>query len=232
MRFDTVPVVAAFLLLTAPAAVAEPGPPVCAESAWHALPQRPYVAFRRLEAENPKTGRQAWMEVRTAVGGDGVLMIEVLGEGGSEQIRNKVFRAALERERSLLARRPSAHASGETDTYECSAPVPDASGLLRIPLKPGPKGGDNLVVGNMFLQPSTGDVVRVAGRLVKNPSFWVSHVDVEWSYARVHNDIVLPVYLQSTAKLKIFGLSTFRMTYDYLSVDGQPVASSTLASRH
>jgi hypothetical protein len=48
----------------------------------------------------------------------------------------------------------------------------------------------------------------------------------------VHNDIVLPVYLQSTAKLKIFGLSTFRMTYDYLSVDGQPVASSTLASRH
>ena len=110
--------------------------------------------------------------------------------------------------------------------------MPDASGLLRIPLKPGPKGGDNLVIGNMFLQPSTGDVVRVAGRLVKNPSFWVSHVDVEWSYARVHNDIVLPVFLQSTAKLKIFGLSTFRMTYDYLSVDGQPVANSTLASRH
>ena len=83
----------------------------------------------------------------------------------------------------------------------------------------------------MFLEPSTGDVVRVSGRLAKNPSFWVSHVDVEWSYARVHNDIVLPVSLQSTAKVKIFGISTFRMTYDYLSVDGQPVASSA-ASRH
>ena len=70
---------------------------------------------------------------------------------------------------------------------------------------PGPKGGDNLVIGNMFLQPSTGDVVRVAGRLAKSPSFWVSQVDVEWSYARVHNDIVLPVCLQSAAKVKIFG---------------------------
>ena len=232
MRSDTVPVVAAFLLLTASAAVAEPRPSGCAESTFYALPQRPYVAFRRLEAENPKTGKQAWMEVRTAVGADGVLTIDVLGEGGSEQIRSRVFRAALERERSLLAKRPSAHAMGETDNYECSTPVPDASGLLRIPLRPGPKGGENLVVGHMFLQPSTGDVVRVAGRLAKNPSFWVSHVDVEWSYARVLNDIVLPVSLQSTAKLKIFGVSTFRMTYDYLSVDGQPVSSSTLASRH
>jgi hypothetical protein len=231
MRSHTVPVVAAFLLLTASAAAAEPRPATCAESALFALPQRPYVAFRRLEAENPKTGKQAWMEVRTAVGADGVLMIEVLAEGGSEQIRNRVFRAALERERSQLAKRPPAQAMGEADTYECSTPVADASGLLRIPLRPGPKGGDNLVVGDMFLQPSTGDVVRVAGRLAKSPSFWVSHVDVEWSYARVHNDIVLPVSLQSTAKLKVFGLSTFRMTYDYLSVDGQPVASSTLASK-
>lgn len=231
MRSDTVPVIVALLLVTASAAGAEP-PPACAESAWYALPQRPYIAFRRLEAENPKTGKQAWMEVRTAVGADGVLMIDVLAEGGSEQIRNRVFRAALERERNLLAKRSSAHAIGEAGTYECSEPVPDASGLLRVPLRPGPKGGDNLVVGHMFLQPSTGDVVRVAGRLVKNPSFWVSQVDVEWSYARVHNDVVLPVSMQSTAKLKIFGLSTFRMTYDYLSVDGQPVASSTLASRH
>ena len=232
MTSSSVTVVAGLLLFATASATAGPRDTACAESAWYALPRRPYVAFRRLEAENAKTSSQAWMDVRTTVGRDGILLVEVLAEGGSEQIRGRVFRAALERERSLLAKRPSAHATSETDPYQCSAPVPDRSGLLRVPLRPGPKGGDNLVVGDLFLQPSTGDVVRVAGRLVKNPSFWVSHVDVEWSYARVHNDIVLPVSMQSTAKLKIFGLSTFRMTYDYLSVDGHPVASSTVASRH
>ena len=81
------------------------------------------------------------------------------------------------------------------------------------------------------MQPSTGDLVRVAGRLSKSPSFWVSQVDVEWRYARVHNDVVLPVSLYSTAKVRVFGPSTFRMTYDYVSVDGQPVAVGTRASR-
>ena len=233
MWFNTVPVVAAVLLLAAPGAMAAPLKPACAESAWYAQPQRPYVAFRRLEAEIVKTGKQAWMEVRTTLASDGILTVEVLSEGGSEQIRNKVLRAALERERSLLAKRPSpsAYVSAETETYECPEPEPDASGLLRIPLRPGRKGGDNLVIGHMFLQPSTGDVVRVAGRLAKSPSFWISQIDVEWSYARVHNDIVLPVCLQSTARVKIVGLSTFRMTYDYLSVDGQPVSSGSRASR-
>jgi hypothetical protein len=220
------------LLLTASATTAEPRVAGCVESAWQALPLRPYVAFRRLEAENAKTGRQAWMEVRTTLGGDGSLSVEVLAEGGSQQIRNRVFRVALERERSLLAKRASGRAIARPETSECAKPEPHSSGLLRIPLGPAPAGGDNQVIGHIFLQPSTRDVVRVAGRLAKSPSFWISQVDVEWSYARVHNDIVLPVVLQSTAKLKIFGVSTFRMTYEYSSVDGQPVSSSALASRY
>ncbi len=232
MRSNTVPFATAILLFTALGAVASPRDAACAESAWYALPQRPYVAFRRLEAENVKSGKHAWMDVRTTVGSDGILMVEILAEGGSEHIRNRVFRAALERERTLLAKRFSRNSSAETGTYECSEAEPDASGLLRVALRAGPKGGDNLVIGNMFLQPSTGDVVRVAGRLAKSPSFWVSQVDVDWSYARVHNDIVLPVCLQSAARVKIFGLSTFRMTYEYVSVDGQPVTSTALASRH
>jgi len=232
VRSNTVPFATAILLLTALGAAASPRGTACAESAWYALPQRPYVAFRRLEAENAKSGKQAWMDVRTTVGSDGILVVEILAEGGSEQIRNRVFRAALARERTLLAKRSSGQVSAEAGTYECTEAEPDVSGLLRVPLRPGPKGGDNLVIGHMFLQPSTGDVVRVAGRLAKSPSFWVSQVDVDWSYARVHNGIVLPVCLQSAARVKIFGLSTFRMTYDYLSVDGQPVSSTALASRH
>jgi len=223
--------VATILLLLSAGATADLHNPVCGETTRYSAPQRPYVAFRRLEAENAKSGRQGWLEARTTVGNDGHLVVEVLAEGGSEYIRNKVLRAALEAEQNLVAKRLPVQPPTPPDAYECADRQPDESGLLRVPLRPRRKGGESLVIGHMFLQPSTGDVVRVSGRLARNPSFWISQVDVEWLYARVHKDTVLPVSLSSIAKVKMFGLSTFRMTYDYLSVDGEPVSVGSRASR-
>jgi len=221
--------VAAVLLMLGTGAAADSPSSACGETVGYSAPQ-PYVAVRRLEAENRKSGKQGWMEARTTLGNDGLLAVEVLAEGGSEYIRNKVLRAALEGERQLVARRLPVHPPTPPDAYESAEPVPDESGLLRVPLRPGRKESDGLVIGHMFLQPSTGDVVRVVGRLTKSPSFWISQVDVVWEYARV-NDTVLPVSFYSTAKVKMFGPSTFRMTYDYLSVDGEPILSGSRASR-
>ena len=229
------PLVATVMLLLVSGVMATPHSPGCGEAMAFAAPQRPYVAFRRLEAENQKSGRQGWLDVRTELGTDGLLTVEVLDEGGSEYIRNKVLRAALDGERQLIATR-SAGPVPSVDTTTCNQSQVDgsgvdASGLVRVPVKPGRKGDAGLVYGNIFLQPGTGDLVRVEGRLAKNPSFWVSQVDVSWTYAKVHNDIVLPVSLHSVAKVKMFGPSTFHMTYDYRSVDGQAVAAGSRASR-
>ncbi len=233
MRFRA-PLVATVILLLVSGVMATPHSMRCGEATAFAAPQRPYVAFRRLEAENPKSGRQGWMEVRTELGTDGLMKVDVLDEGGSDYIRNKVLRAALDGERQLIATRSAGlvpSVDTDTNTETCSASQVDASGLVRVPLKPGRKGDVGLIFGNMFLQPDTGDLVRVEGRLAKNPSFWVSQVDVSWTYARVHHNIVLPVSLHSVAKVKMFGPSTFRMTYDYRSVDGQAVSTGSRASR-
>ena len=117
-----------------------------------------------------------------------------------------------------------------SDSYECGEAQLERSGLLRMPLRPKQKSR-NLVVGDLFLQPSTRDVVSVKGQLAKSPSFWISRVDVEWTYRRVHKQLVLPVSLESTANVKMFGPSTFRMTYDYESVNGEPILRRTRASR-
>jgi hypothetical protein len=224
------PLVATVILLLVSGVMATPHSTGCGEATAFAAPQRPYVAFRRLEAENLKSGRQGWMDVRTELGTDGLLKVDVLDEGGSDYIRNKVLRAALDGERQLIATRSTAPVPS-VDSTTCSESQVDASGLVRVPLKPGRKGDVGLIFGNMFLQPGTGDLVRVEGRLAKNPSFWVSQVDISWTYARVHNDIVLPVSLHSVAKVKMFGPSTFHMTYDYRSVDGQAVTTGSRASR-
>jgi hypothetical protein len=201
----------------------------CAEETPDLLPSIPYSAIRRLEAENRKTGRQGWMEVRTTFDRDGILTITVLSEGGSEQIRNKVLRAALQAEQDAVKRRRGTSAAA-ADNYECGEAQLEQSGLLRLPLRPKEKSR-NLVVGDLFMQPATRDVVSVKGQLAKSPSFWISRVDVEWTYRRIHKQQVLPVSLQSTANVKMFGPSTFRMTYDYESVDGEPILRRTRASR-
>ena len=96
----------------------------CVEAIGYPVTQRPHVAFRRLEAENPKSGRQGWMEVRTTLGNDGLLSVEVLSEGGSDYIRNKVLRAALQREQDLIAKRLKEHESPASDVTPCGEPQP------------------------------------------------------------------------------------------------------------
>ena len=85
MRRYLLPVVAMLLVWGASGPAAEPRARTCVDSAAFALPQRPYVALRRLEAENERSGRQGWLEVKTTFS-EGSLVIEFLNEGGSEQI--------------------------------------------------------------------------------------------------------------------------------------------------
>ena len=221
------PVVAMLLVMTASASAEAAA--ACSEETPDLLPSIPYSAIRRLEAENRKTGLQGWMEVRTTLDRDGILTVTVLSEGGSEQIRSKVLLAALKAEQEVMKRRRGTP-TATVGSYECGEAQLERSGLLRLPLRPKEKSR-HLVVGDLFMQPATRDLVSVKGQLAKSPSFWISRVDVEWIYRRVHRQQVLPVSLQSTANVKMFGPSTFRMTYDYESVNGEPILRRTRASR-
>jgi hypothetical protein len=67
-----------------------------------------------------------------------------------------------------------------------------------------------------------GVLTRLEGRLAKSPSFWITRVDVVRAYRRF-NGVLMPVSLESTAKLRFFGSSTLRMTYHYSHIDERPV---------
>ena len=79
-----------------------------------------------------------------------------------------------------------------------------------------------LVAGVMLLRPDQGELVRVEGRLARNPSFWVRNVDIVRTYERI-GGVVVPVAMDSKAHIRFFGSATFRMTYSYAEINGQPV---------
>lgn len=185
----------------------------------------PYRAFRRLEGGVTGGDRQGWLEAWTEFSPSRGFTYEVVGEGGSEYIRNKVLRGMLKTEQELLARGRRLRASLEAKNYEFVDGGADDNGLQRIVMKPVKKS-DGIVNGTLLFDPAAGLMTQIRGRLVKSPSFWIRDVDVTWRFAHVHGHIV-PVEMLSSGRVRMFGRSNFKMSYDYESIDGRRVKSET-----
>lgn len=186
-----------------------------------------YRAFRRLEGGLSSSTKQGWLEAWTEfVPGRG-FRYEVVREGGHEYVRQKVLRNLLNSEQDLLARGKPLRALLVASNYAFEDGGITENGLQRIVLKAARKS-DGIVNGSLFLEPEAGSLVRIEGRLVKSPSFWIRDVDVTWNYATL-GDHELPVEMISSGRVRLFGRSTFKMLYDYVSIDGRPVSGGTKA---
>jgi hypothetical protein len=181
-----------------------------------------FRVMRHVDANSERFNHSAWMDVWTEADRDG-FRYRIIGEGGSEYIRSKVFRAALEAERKMWADGSPARAALTLDNYDFRDGGITSEGLASLSLKPKRKG-ELLVDGTIFVNPDDGDLVRLEGRLVKSPSFWTRRVEIVRWYKRFAG-IRMPVALESVAHILIAGRSTFRVTYDYETVNGQKFGS-------
>ncbi len=179
-------------------------------------------ALRHLEARNDHFEKSAWMDVWTDVDASG-FRYEVIAEGGSEYIRNRVLRAALNSESEMRASGGAERAAFTADNYVFDGGAVQPDGLLSFSVKP--RRRDVLFVeGSLFLSPESGDLVRLEGRLTKTPSFWTRRVDIVRWFKRL-GGFRMPVAVESVANVRIAGPSTFRMTYDYETVNGERVGN-------
>lgn len=182
-------------------------------------PLRSYVAIRRLESANDRHDKEAWLVARTELREDGSFHYEVLDEGGSEFIRNKVLHEALEKEQDVHTDGSAQRAGLTRENYAFSAPT-TSGGLVHVGLVPRRKA-DMLLKGTLVASPE-GEILRVEGDLVKRPSFWTRSVHIVREYDRIAGAHV-PVRLDTTAQVRFVGVSTLRVTYDYLEINGRAV---------
>jgi hypothetical protein len=185
-----------------------------------------YRALRRLEAQNPKFKQSAWMLAWTEYDHVNGFRFQVVDEGGSSYIRNKVLRAALEGEQKIWADREPQKASFTHDNYMFDAGAAAPDGLASVGVRP--KRKDVLLVeGAIFVQPGDGELARIEGRLSKTPSIWTRRVDVVRRYER-KGGVRVPISIESVAHVLIAGRSTFKMTYEYQTINGQRVGDPVL----
>jgi hypothetical protein len=109
------------------------------------------------------------------------------------------------------------------DNYEFEERGARADGLATLVVKPRRKGL-LMVDGSIFLNPDDGELVRMEGQLTKTPSFWTRRIEIVRRYQRI-NGVRMPTALETVAMVRIAGPSTFRMTYEYESINGQKVGS-------
>jgi hypothetical protein len=179
-----------------------------------------YHASRRLEASG--SGLRAWLDAETTFRVATGFQYEVTGEGGSGFIRSRLLRSLLDEEQRLVATGSGPRVAISPANYQFTPNGINEEGLAVVALKPLRKDRA-LIVGHMFLTPLEGHLVRVEGRLAKNPSFWISRVNVVRSYRPI-NGVMMPVLLETTAQLRLLGSSELRMTYRYSHIDEQPVS--------
>lgn len=177
-----------------------------------------YSASRRLEASG--SGRQAWLDVQTDFTPASGLSYEVTAEGGSGFIRARILRWLLDEEQKLIARGGGSGIALSTENYQFTPEGINEEGLAVVGMRPLRKDR-SLIAGRIFLTVD-GDLLRIEGQLAKNPSFWVTRVNIVRSYRRI-NDVLMPVSLDTTAQLRLFGSSALRMTYRYSHIDGRAV---------
>jgi hypothetical protein len=179
-----------------------------------------YRALRHLEARNGRFDKTAWMDVWTDADRETGFRYKIAAMGGSHYIYSRVFIPALETEREMWATGAPERAAINLKNYMFASCNSDG-GLSRITVTPRRK--DVLLVeGAIFVRPESGDLVRVQGLLSKTPSVWTRRVEIVRHYERI-GGVRMPTAFETLVSVLIAGQSTFKMTYEYETVNGQVV---------
>jgi hypothetical protein len=207
---------------------ATPSPDVPALSSE--VPLSKYRAYRRMHGASERLNQEAWVEAWTELDGN-EFRYEIVKESGTDYMRNKVLKEVLRREQQLVANGDAALADLSASNYEFSEPGSHGPGVRYVLIKPKRKHV-LLVDGRMVMSQDGSELLRVEGRLSKNPSFWTSLVNVIREYARL-DGVRVPISTESIAKVKFAGISRLQVHYEYESINGRPVslaARQTLAA--
>ena len=106
-----------------------------------------------------------------------------------------------------------------TENYDIGGGELAEPGIVKLLAKPRRKEV-SLIDGAVFITSDDADLVRVEGRMAKNPSFWTTRVNLVRRYDRI-GGVRVPVRLDSTAQIRFAGESSLSMVYDYDMINGK-----------
>ena len=123
-----------------------------------------YKARRRLDASSEKLKESAWMEAITEFDPSAGFAYTIVAQGGSERIQRRVLRAVLEAERENTTDAEWRKTNLSRANYEFDFGGNIGDGMLKMQLTPR-RRDPRLVLGSALVTETSGNLVRVQGRL-------------------------------------------------------------------
>lgn len=186
-----------------------------------------YSAATVIRAELPRSSQRGELELERHYSLPRTLTFKALHFVGDGFVKTNVIARLLQSEvdhvqkddPAVTAIRPENYKFSHKSTTQIAGRVVHVYQVKPRKKRPG------LFKGHVYLDVSTGSLVRAEGRVVKSPSIFVKKIDFVQDYADI-NGYTLPTHLHTEAKATLVG----RTVVDVVNSDCHPVLLSPPAS--
>jgi hypothetical protein len=190
-----------------------------------------YTATSLIDAELPDSAQKAEFELKQHYAAPAALEFSPLRWSGDSFVKSNVIVRLLQSEVDHVHRREQSETAINSANYKFS--YKGSSLINEVPVyvyevKPHKKRV-GLFKGKIYLDASTGELVRAQGRIVKSPSFFIKKIDFIQDYAHV-NGFTLPLHLHSEAQTRIIGKAVIDITNRDYQTESLPTHSVVEAS--
>jgi len=198
---------------------------------------RSYTSVRAYRVENSQT-RRADLLVKMTYRWPDQKEFTVLSESGSKFLRNHVLKRLVKAEVESMRENERQRKEMDTSNYDFQLAGHERTAVREFyVLEVIPKGRSKFLFrGKIWVDAQDFGIARMEGAPAKNPSWWVTKVDLQHSYQKI-GDFWLPRRNETISQVRIFGQSVLTIEYkDYqltevrsLQADSSDEASATVA---
>ncbi len=190
-----------------------------------------YTATSLIDAELPDSAQKAEFELKQHYAAPAELEFSAVRSSGDSFVKSNVIVRLLQSEVDHVHRREQSQTAINSANYKFSY---KGSSLIKgtpvyvYEAKPHKKR-IGLFKGKIYLDAASGELIRVQGRIVKSPSFFIKKIDFTQEYAHV-GGFTLPLHLHSEAQTRIIGKAVIDVTNRDYQTEPMPARSVIQAS--
>ena len=147
----------------------------------------------------------------------------ILHEGGARLLLNRVLKQLLENEKEAAGEQNQHKTALTPENYDFQLVGSDRlDGRTQYVLEVSPRSSNKFLYrGKIWVDAEDYAVSRIEAEPAKNPSFWISHTDIEHQYTKI-GDFWLPARNVSVSKIRFGGTAKLNIEYsDYRVGNGE-----------
>lgn len=182
-----------------------------------------YSAATVIRAELPRSSQHGELELERHYSVPRTLTFKALHFVGDGFVKTNIIARLLQSEVDHIQKDDPAVTAIRAENYKFSHKYSTEIGgqVVHVYQVKPRKKRPGLFKGHIYLDASTGSLVRAEGRVVKSPSIFVNKIDFVQDYAEVRG-FTLPAHTHTEAKAALVG----RTVVDIVNSDVQPVLLS------